>query len=154
MSGLLTSLQPTRATMWQLVLTAAGLIGMYAWAIVARHWILVACLTLIVLATILFGLRSKAVELSFEVGSTERHHVVFRFNKFWGGMNIEVDHKSVFRGVSIFSMSLTKKYFVSVGAAERHEIRIEKDRALAFAGVRRQPVRAYVDNILVAEAVA
>ncbi len=94
------------------------------------------------------------MRLSFEVGSAERHDVVFRFNKFWGTVNIDVDHELAFRDVGIFSIRLTKKYFVSVGAAERHEIRIEKDRALAFAVVRRQPVRAYVDNILVAEAVA
>ncbi len=154
MSGPVTPRHPTRAGTWQLVLLAAVVVGGYAWAILSRDWILIAFFTLLVLATIVFGGRSRALELSFEVGSTERHNVVFSFNKFWGTVSIGVDHKSAFRGVGIFSISLTKKYFVSVGTAERHEIRIERDRALAFAGVRRQPLRAYVDNILVAEAVA
>ncbi len=154
MSGTVASRRPKRAGIWQLVLSGAVLVGCYVLEILTRHWILVAFLTLVVLATILFGSRSKTMELNFEVGSVERHYVVFRFNKFWGTVNIDVDHELAFRDVGIFSIRLTKKYFVSVGAAERHAIRIEKDRALAFAWVRRQPVRAYVDNILVAEAVA
>ena len=154
MSGPVASQRPTRAGIWQPVLSAAVLVGIYVLSILARHWILVAFLTLTILATIIIGFRSKTMELSFDVGSAERHYVVFRFNKFWGIVNIDVDHKPAVRDVRIFSISLTKKYYVSVGAAERHEIRIEKDRTLAFAGARRQPVRAYVDNILVAEAVA
>jgi hypothetical protein len=90
--------------------------------------------------------------LGFDVGSAEKHRVVFRFSKFWGTVNLDVDDEPVVREIRIFSMNLTKKYVVSVGTSERHEIRIEKDRPVAFAGARRQPVRAYVDNVLVAEA--
>lgn len=154
MSGPVASRYPTPAGIWQLVLSGAVLVGCYVLEILTRHWLLVAFLTLVVLATILIGLRSKTMQLNFDVGTAERHEVVFRLNKFWGTVNIDVDHELALRDVSIFSIRLTKKYFVSVGAAERHEIRIEKDRSLAFAGVRRQTVRVYVDNILVAEAVA
>jgi hypothetical protein len=52
----------------------------------------------------------------------------------------------------MFSINHTQKYVVGVGTAERHEIRIERN--LSFAGAGRQPIRAYVDNVLVAETVA
>lgn len=130
------------------------MVGLYVLAFLSQRWILIAFFTLIVLGSIVFGFRSQAMELGFDVGSAEKHRVVIRFNKFWGTVNLDVDDEPVVRDMRIFSVSHTQKYFVSVCTAERHEIRIEKDRSAVFAGARRQPVRAYVDNILVAEAVA
>ena len=130
------------------------MVGFFVDAFLSQDWILVAFFTLVVLVFIVLGFRSQAMELGFDVGSVEKHRVVFRFNKFWGTVNLDVDDEPVIREIRIFSINLTKKYVVSVGTVERHEIRIEKDRSVVFAGARRQPVRAYVDNILVAEAVA
>jgi hypothetical protein len=143
-----------RAGIWQTVLLSAVMVGFFVDAFLSQKWILITFFTLVVLGFIVFGFRSQAMELGFDVGSAEKHRVVFRFNKFWGTVNLDVDDEPVVREIRIFSINLTKKYVVSVGTAERHEIRIEKDRSVVFAGARRQPVRAYVDNILVAEAVA
>lgn len=154
MSGSTEPQAPPRTGIWQIVLLSAVMVGLFVDAFLSQNWILIAFFTLIVLGFTIFGFRSHATELGFDVGSTEKHRVVFRFNKFWGTVNLDVDDDSVLRDIRIFSISLTKKYIVSVGTAERHEIRIEKDRSVAFAGARPQPVRAYVDNILVAEAVA
>ena len=143
-----------RAGIWQIVLLSAVIVGFFVDAFLCQKWILVAVYTLVVLGLIVFGFRSQATELGFDVGSTEKHRVVFRFNKFWGTVNLDVDDEPVVREIRTFSINLTKKYVVSVGTAERHEIRIEKDRSVVFAGARRQPVRAYVDNSLVAETVA
>ena len=41
-----------------------------------------------------------------------------------------------------------------VGRQEQHQVRIEKHRKQLLAGFRPQPVYAYVDGQLVAEAVA
>jgi hypothetical protein len=143
-----------RTGIWQLVLFSAVMAGFFVDAFLSQNWILVAFFTLVVLVFIFIGFRSQAMELGFDVGSAEKHRVVFRFNKFWGTVNLNVDDEPAVREIRIFSMNLTKKYVISVGTAERHEIRIEKDRSVVFAGARRQPVRAYVDNVLVAEAVA
>lgn len=130
------------------------MVGLYVLAFLSQDWILIAFTTLVVLGFIVLGFRSQAMELCFDVGSAEKHRVVFRFNKFWGTVNLDVDDEPVVREMRIFSISHTQKYVVSIGTAERHEIRIEKDWSVVFAGARPQPVRAYVDNILVAEAVA
>lgn len=117
----------------------------------SRKWILFGFFSLLGLGVIVVGFRCRAMELGFDVGSAERHRVVFRFNRLWGAVSLDVDDEPVVRDMRIFSVRHTRKYFLSVGTAERHEVRIERD--LVLAGVR-QPVRAYVDDILVAEAVA
>ena len=91
-----------------------------------------------------------AIKLSFEVGTTERHHVDFGFDQFWGGLRISVDGYSVVRTIRIFSTSLVKSYEFVVGTTEQHTVRIEKTRKLLFAGFRAQVVSAFVDGELVA----
>jgi hypothetical protein len=94
------------------------------------------------------------MRLRFEVGGQERHEVVFSFDKFWGKLTITVDGVLVVGTVRIVSVSLVKTYEFDVGTAERHRVRIDKERKLLFAGLRPQLVRAYVDGQLVAEGVA
>jgi hypothetical protein len=94
------------------------------------------------------------VRMSFEVGVTERHEVVFSFNKFWGSLSITVDDTNVVRTIRLASIELVRRYEFVVGANERHHVRIEKHRQRLFAGFRPQPVYAYVDGQLVAQGVA
>ncbi|ROP32805.1 hypothetical protein [Couchioplanes caeruleus] len=92
--------------------------------------------------------------MTFEVGVAERHEVVFSFSKFWGGLSIRVDGVNIVRTVRVSSIELVKRWEFVVGEQEQHHVRIEKHRQLLFAGFRPQPVYAYVDGQLVAEAVA
>ena len=92
--------------------------------------------------------------MAFEVGQVERHQVTFSFNKFWGGLSIAVDGVSVVRTVRIGSIGLVKRWDFVVGQQEQHQVRIEKHREQLFAGFRPQPVYAFVDGQLVAQAVA
>jgi len=92
--------------------------------------------------------------MSFDVGVTERHLVQFSFNKFWGNLSIKVDGANVVQTVRLGSIELVKRYEFVVGVHEQHHVRIEKHRQQLFAGFRPQPVYAYVDGQLVAEAVA
>ncbi|WP_197680488.1 hypothetical protein [Microlunatus sagamiharensis] len=108
----------------------------------------------LILVALILGARSKPTRLAFPVGSAETHEVVFSFDKFWGNLSVTVDGVPAVRDLRTVSVSLTKTYCFSVGVHERHEVRIEKDRALLLAGARRQPVRAYVDGVLAAETVA
>ena len=97
---------------------------------------------------------SDRVLLTFDVGVTERHHVTFSFNKFWGNLSIKVDDVSVVRTVRLASIDLVKRYEFAIGTQEQHHVRIEKHRERLFAGFRPQPVYAYVDDQLVAQGVA
>ncbi len=92
--------------------------------------------------------------MSFDVGAGERHQVQFAFDKFWGGLTISVDGVNVVKRRQYFSLRLVKTYEFTVGVHERHAVRIDKHRKLFLAGVRPQPVFAYVDGQLVAQAVA
>ncbi|HEX4057742.1 MAG TPA: hypothetical protein VHX87_05440 [Galbitalea sp.] len=88
--------------------------------------------------------------LSFDVGNHEKHRVEMRFDQMWGSLSISVDGQPVKRDLRMFSVSLVKTYELTVGQDEKHDIRIDKTRALWFAGFRPQVVRAYVDGQLVA----
>ncbi|AZS43069.1 hypothetical protein BWL13_00611 [Microbacterium oleivorans] len=92
--------------------------------------------------------------MTFPVGSTERHTVVFSFDKFWGRLTITVDGQSVVDSVQMFSMSTVKTWAFFVGHQERHSVRMEKHRTVFFAGFRSQPVYAFIDDVLVAQGVA
>jgi hypothetical protein len=94
------------------------------------------------------------VQLTFDVGETERHQVAFAFNKFWGGLSIKVDGVDVVKTVRLMSIDLIKRYDFVVGTNEQHQVRIEKHRKALLAGFRPQSVYAYVDGYLVAEGVA
>ena len=94
------------------------------------------------------------MELRFEVGDTERHEVVFSFNKFWGTLAITVDGSNIVRTVRLASLDLVKTYEFVVGTTEQHHVRIEKHRTRVLAGFRPQPVYAYIDGRLAAEGTA
>lgn len=92
--------------------------------------------------------------MTFVVGQQEQHTVVFSFDKFWGRLTITVDGQSVVDTVRLLSVNTVKTWEFEVGANERHTVRIDKHRAVLFAGFRPQPVYAYVDGVLVAQSVA
>jgi hypothetical protein len=92
--------------------------------------------------------------MSFQVGVTERHEVVFSFNKFWGKLSITVDNAPIVRTVRAASIDLVKRYEFVVGTNEQHRVRIDKHRERALAGFRPQPIYAYVDDRLVAQGLA
>ena len=92
--------------------------------------------------------------MSFEVGVSERHTVVFSFDKFWGGLSITVDGVNVVKTVQFVSVDLVQSWDFVVGVQERHVVHVEKHRKALLAGFRPQPVYAYVDGVLVAQAVA
>ncbi|WP_067509774.1 hypothetical protein [Actinoplanes sp. TFC3] len=92
--------------------------------------------------------------MTFDVGTGERHRVEFRFDKFWGGLSIKVDGVDVVSTVQFLSVDLVKRFEFVVGHEEQHRVLIEKHRQRLMAGFRPQPVYAYVDGELVAQAVA
>ena len=88
----------------------------------------------------------RRLDFEFEVGESERHRVHFSFDQFWGTVRISVDGRRVIRDFRLFSLSTTKRYRLTVGDQERHEVVIEKTRPLMAAGLRAQVCRVFVDG--------
>jgi hypothetical protein len=88
---------------------------------------------------------------SFEVGQRERHRVEFYFNQMWGNVKITVDDRVVQTDFKMFSFNLVKRYDLVVGDEEVHDVVIEHERKLLFAGFRPYKYRAYVDGKLIHE---
>ncbi|MEO6115164.1 MAG: hypothetical protein ABIP33_02165 [Pseudolysinimonas sp.] len=95
-----------------------------------------------------------ALQLSFPVGATEKHEVVFSWDRIWGTLTITVDGAPVVDTTRMFSARLVSSWTFSVGTTEKHLVQIDKRRKLFFAGFRAQSAVAYVDGIQVAQGVA
>ena len=91
------------------------------------------------------------MNFTFEVGNQEKHLVTFDFNRFWGNLKITVDNEAVIKDIQFISLSLVKQYRFNVGDTESHNILIEKERKLFFAGFRKQKYRVFVDGKLLNE---
>lgn len=91
------------------------------------------------------------MQFSFEVGFEEKHVVSLSYNQMVGLLSISVDGREVIREQRTFSLSLVRRYELTVGVAERHSVRIEKHRKLLLAGVRPQKYRVFVDGRLIKE---
>jgi Arc/MetJ family transcription regulator len=91
-----------------------------------------------------------STKLEFTVGDRERHRVVCTWDQFTGRLRINVDDREVVNTMRMFSISSTAEHVFMVGDAERHEVRITKDRPVALAAFRPQPITAYVGDIEVA----
>ena len=88
------------------------------------------------------------MQFHFIVGESEERTVQFSCNPFWGFLKIEVDGCVVQRDFQMFSFEVLKTYNFWVGEKEMHEITIEKERSLLFAGFRPQKYRVYIDNVI------
>lgn len=91
------------------------------------------------------------MKFSFNVGIDEKHMIDFHFNQFWGNLSIHVDGKKVKGDFRTVSINLTKTYEFEVGQKERHEVKIEKNRKLFFAGFRKTKYKVYIDGIFTQE---
>jgi hypothetical protein len=91
------------------------------------------------------------MQFSFEVGEHEKHVVSLDYNQMIGLLTISVDNREVINELRMFSLSLVKTYDFFVGTGERHAVRIEKERKLFMAGLRKQKYRVYVDGQLIRE---
>jgi len=93
----------------------------------------------------------KAHILTFSVGDQEKHMVVFTFDQKWGWLTISVDDVLIVKKLVTFTFRLVTAFDFSVGHAEVHNVRIEKHRALVGSFARPQPIKGFVDGVLVAE---
>ncbi len=91
------------------------------------------------------------VDFSFSVGSAETHEVDVHWTQWWGEITVAVDGEPALRERHPLGMRSLRRYTLTVGHAERHDVVIEKRKARLAGGVRAQAFRAVVDGDLVAE---
>lgn len=91
------------------------------------------------------------MDFDFEVGQTERHTVSYVFDKVWGRATISVDGHEVQRHRHLFSLRPVRRYRLTVGDREKHDVLIEKRREMIVAGVRTQHCSVFVDGQVVGE---
>lgn len=91
------------------------------------------------------------MDFEFAVGRDERHSVRYVFDKVWGRATISVDGREVQRHRHLFSLQSVRRYRLTVGDRERHDVVIEKRREMVAAGVRTQRCHVFVDGHVVGE---
>ena len=91
------------------------------------------------------------MDFEVAVGRSERHTVRYVFDKTWGRATISVDGRPVQRRLHLFSLTPVRRYRLTVGDRERHDVLIEKHRKMVAAGARPQVCKVFVDGQLVGE---
>jgi hypothetical protein len=89
-------------------------------------------------------------DFSVIVGQTEKHEVHFSRNQWTGRVQIAVDGAVHLRRIEFLSLGRSRKYELSVGTAEHHDVTFVKSSPLLFAQYRQQPIEVLVDGTVVA----
>ena len=90
------------------------------------------------------------MEFIIEVGLEEKHELHLSVDQVLGQVRIEVDGNDVAQGWRPFSLHKTRRYELSVGAHQNHDVIIELSRKAVVGGFRSQTCRVLVDGELVA----
>jgi len=86
------------------------------------------------------------VEFTIEVGNEEKHQLHTHFDQVFGQLRVEVDGKIVVQNWRFFSLHTTRRYELSVGTDETHDVAIELSRKGVVGGFRSQTCRVFVDG--------
>ena len=73
------------------------------------------------------------MQFRFMVGVQEKHQIDFSFDQFIGNLEIRVDGQPAVKDFRMLSLSLTKRYELTVGVNEKHHVAIEKKRITHLA---------------------
>lgn len=111
------------------------------------------------------------MKFTFEVGRQEPHTVEFYWGQMFGNMEIKVDKRIVKKknlmlfsptnftcerdipsnqkwNIGIMEIHLVESWSFQVGIYEKHSVRIEKERAKFFSGLRPHAYRVFIDDKL------
>src|SRR5580704_3535527 len=96
------------------------------------------------------------MRFTLDVGNQEKSHIELYRNHCSGRMRITVNdrlvaQKSPWTFSTHFNFEWVKRYELTVGEKEQHQVVIEHERPFLLAGFRRQKYRVYVDGQLARE---
>lgn len=89
------------------------------------------------------------VQFSFSVGDAEVHEVTVQWFQWNNHLFVLVDGVERLHWHSNMGLKKIRRWELSVGEREVHQLAIEKERQLPYSGLRQQIIRAYVDDRLV-----
>jgi hypothetical protein len=93
------------------------------------------------------------MDLTFEVGESERHSVHYHFNQSSGFGSVAVDGKLVKRIFQMLALSTTVHCRFAVGNGEIHHVDIQRVHKRALGGFLPQTYRVIVDGKVLVEKV-
>jgi len=91
------------------------------------------------------------IDLEVNVGDDEQHVVDFHWDQTWGKVRVCVDGVEVLKDRVLGGIKTTRRWELSVGESEVHDVLIEKRAPRFFGGLQRQEVKVFVDGDLVSE---
>ncbi len=91
------------------------------------------------------------IDLELEVGDDETHVVDFHWDQTWGKVRAGVDGVQVLKDRVLGGFKTTRRWELSVGEAEVHDVVFEKRAPRFFGGFQKQTVKVFVDGDLVRE---
>ena len=80
------------------------------------------------------------VRYQVEIGLEERHLLDVSWDQVWGLMSIGVDGKEVVRRRHLVGLRRVRRYELSVGEREVHQVVVEKRKTLVIGGMRHQVI--------------
>ena len=86
--------------------------------------------------------------MRFQVPGIAPHEVDFTVGRLWRGVQLRLDGTPVEHQMTLSNYGRTRTYSFEV---DGREVRVEKTSRRFFAGLRHQPLAAYVDGEKVAE---
>jgi hypothetical protein len=92
------------------------------------------------------------VHYQVEIGSEEQHVLDVSWDQVWGLMSVRLDGNEVVHRRHLFGLRRVRRYELSVGEREVHQVAVEKRKTLLVGGVRHQAIDVYVDGEKVDEA--
>ena len=130
----------------QYILTAVAFVVLYTAVTKRQPWLIVAAFVVFLLLAFQLS-RNFNADFSVIVGQTEKHEVHFWWNQWTGRVRITVDGESQLRTFHWFSIRRIKKFEVSVGTEERHDVTFLKTRSPFFGAYRKQRIQVLVDGV-------
>lgn len=86
------------------------------------------------------------MEFTVEIGNEEKHRLHMKFDQVFGHVHVEIDGKSVAHDWRSFSLHRTRRYELSIGRDESHDVVIELTRKGVVGGFRSQSCQVLVDG--------
>jgi|GEM_PF-2079038 len=129
----------------QYAIIAVAWIGFYSALITRQWWLAVCAIAVFILVSLKMSWAFNS-DFNLIVGQSEKHEVHFLRNQMTGRVQITVDGVVQLRKIEIGSFRRSRKFKLSLGIAEHHDVTFVKSRPLLFAQYRKQPIQVLVDG--------
>ena len=86
------------------------------------------------------------LHVQVDVGADERHLLDVTWDQVWGVLTILVDGVEALEERHLFGLRRVRRYALTVGEHEVHEVVLEKRKQLLIGGIAKQKIEVFVDG--------